>query len=65
MTKILLSILALLLLQAQAARDAAPKVGDEAPNFKAKVIGKEETVDLAAVVKEAKKPAVLIFGSIT
>ena len=45
--------------------DKSPKVGDEAPNFKAKVVGKKATVELKKELKEGKKPIVLIFGSYT
>jgi hypothetical protein len=45
--------------------DRGPKVGDEAPNFKAKVIGKDEHVELKKLVEKEKKPVVLIFGSYT
>ena len=50
--------------------DNAPKVGDDAPDFKAKKIGgkkkeKEEFVELKKLIKKEKKPVVLIFGSIT
>ena len=46
-------------------RDRGPKVGDKAPNFKAKVIGADEHVELKDLVKKGKKPVVLIFGSYT
>ena len=45
--------------------DNAPKVGQVAPDFKAKRIGKSDYVELGKVVRKAKKPVVLIFGSIT
>ena len=45
-------------------RDRSPKVGDKAPNFKAKVIGADKHVELKDMLKK-KKPVVLIFGSYT
>ncbi len=38
------------------------KVGDEAPNFKAKVLGEKSEVELKEALKQGK-PIVLIFGS--
>ena len=73
----LLPILALILALSSAAhaqnrrrgfdrgKDNAPKVGDDAPNFKAKKVGKDGSVELEGVVKKAGKPTVLIFGSYT
>ena len=49
----------------QRGRDNAPKVGQAAPDFKAKRIGKSDYVELSKAVRKAKKPVVLIFGSIT
>ena len=45
--------------------DNAPKVGQPAPDFKAKKVGKTDFVELGKAVKKGKKPVVLIFGSIT
>ena len=45
--------------------DKSPKVGDDAPNFTAKVVGKKDTVELKKLIKKEKKPVVLIFGSST
>jgi hypothetical protein len=45
--------------------DRSPAVGDTAPNFSAKVLGKKETIELRKLVEEEKKPVVLIFGSYT
>jgi hypothetical protein len=46
-------------------REGALKVGDDAPNFKAKVIGEKTEVELKKVIEKEKKPVVLIFGSYT
>jgi hypothetical protein len=44
--------------------DRAPKVGDEAPNFKLKTLGDpDKEVELKSF--KDKKPVVLIFGSYT
>jgi len=43
--------------------DAAPQTGSDAPNFKLKKLGSEETVELASF--KGKKPVVLVFGSYT
>ena len=51
--------------QGRRGRDNAPKAGDAAPNFKAKMIGKREFVELKRAVEKSKKPVVLIFGSYT
>ena len=45
--------------------DNAPKVGQAAPDFRAKRIGKSDYVELGKAIRKAKKPVVLIFGSIT
>jgi hypothetical protein len=45
--------------------DGAPAVGDVAPIFTAKVLGKNESVGLASVLEKEKRPVVLIFGSYT
>lgn len=42
-----------------------PKVGDEAPNFTAKVLGEKTEVELKKVLEKEQKPIVLIFGSYT
>jgi len=41
------------------------KVGDEAPNFTAKLLGTDESVELNSVLEKEQKPIVLIFGSYT
>ncbi len=46
-------------------KDKSPKIGDDAPNFKAKVLGKKAVMELKKEIKKVKKPIVLIFGSYT
>lgn len=46
-------------------KKGGPDVGDAAPNFKATVLGGDEEVELAEVLKKERKPVVLIFGSST
>lgn len=65
--KMLAGAVALAVLLAQARKDPAPKVGDAAPDFKAWKLGggKDEAVELRAVVEKEEKPVVLLFGSFT
>ncbi len=49
----------------QEGKKGGPKVGEAAPNFKATVLGNDEEVELAEVLKKERKPVVLIFGSST
>ena len=46
-------------------KDKSPKVGDDAPDFKAKKLGKKAFIELKKEIKKVKKPIVLIFGSYT
>lgn len=45
------------------AKDAAPKVGDDAPNFKLEMRDGDKVVELSSL--RGKKPVVLVFGSYT
>jgi len=45
------------------AKDAAPKVGDDAPNFKLEMHDGDKVVELSSL--KGKKPVVLVFGSYT
>ncbi len=49
----------------RARKDNAPKVGDVAPDFTAKFVGKDKTFELKKAVEKAKKPIVFLFGSYT
>ena len=51
--------------QPQQRRDGDLKIGDTAPNLKAKALGQKAEVELRQVVEKEKKPVVLIFGSYT
>ena len=62
---LVLAVSSTALAQGRRGRDNAPQVGQPAPDFKAKKIGKKEYVVLSKAVREAKKPTVLIFGSTT
>ncbi len=42
-----------------------PAVGDRAPLFKARALGKKEDLELEKLLAKEKKPVVLIFGSFT
>ncbi len=68
-TTMLLLAFALTLLaqpkRARAKKDNAPKVGDVAPDFTAKFVGKDKTFELKKAVEQAKKPIVFLFGSYT
>ncbi len=44
---------------------SGPKVGDEAPNFTAKVLGEKTEVELKKILEKEQRPVVLIFGSYT
>jgi peroxiredoxin len=63
-TIILLSLLLAQDKRGQMPPDRAPKVGDDAPNFKLKMLGApDKEVELASF--KDKKPVLLVFGSYT
>jgi len=53
------------LLLSLALAGGVPRPGDEAPDFRATALGGRETFVLSKAIAKAKRPIVLVFGSIT